>query len=70
MQKVVFSIIWSLLETILSALLGTFSIICALPFVSCQLDLEFGVGDDVDLAKRCAGKKVIMVGLPGAFTPT
>jgi peroxiredoxin len=34
------------------------------------LDLEFGVGDDVDLAKRCAGKKVIMVGLPGAFTPT
>jgi len=24
----------------------------------------------VDLAARVAGKKVIMVGLPGAFTPT
>jgi len=24
----------------------------------------------VDLAARIAGKKVIMVGLPGAFTPT
>lgn len=35
-----------------------------------KLDLEFGVGGDVDLAKRCAGKKVIIVGLPGAFTPT
>lgn len=24
----------------------------------------------VDMAKRLAGKKVIVVGLPGAFTPT
>lgn len=24
----------------------------------------------VDLAQRCAGKKVVLVGLPAAFTPT
>ena len=35
-----------------------------------QLDFEFGKPGDVDLAKRCADKKVIIVGLPGAFTPT
>ena len=26
--------------------------------------------EDVEIAKRVAGKNVILVGLPGAFTPT
>ncbi|CAE8626318.1 unnamed protein product [Polarella glacialis] len=33
--------------------------------------LDFGFPPEaVSMAKRCAGKKVIVVGLPGAFTPT
>ena len=35
-----------------------------------QVVSEFGRGPEVKLAERCAGKKVILVGLPGAFTPT
>ena len=46
-----------------SGLIGT-----AVPAV--KLDLEFGKAGDFDLAARCADKKVILVGLPGAFTPT
>jgi len=34
------------------------------------LDLGFGNPGNVKLASRCADKKVILVGLPGAFTPT
>jgi peroxiredoxin len=30
----------------------------------------FGPPTDVDMAARVADKKVILVGLPGAFTPT
>ena len=34
-------------------------------------DLDFGFPPTkVDLASRVAGKNVIIVGLPGAFTPT
>lgn len=33
--------------------------------------LDFGFPPEkVNLAKRVAGKKVILMGLPGAFTPT
>jgi len=31
---------------------------------------SFGPPTDVDIAARVADKKVILVGLPGAFTPT
>ena len=34
-----------------------------------ELDLGFPP-EKVNLAQRVAGKKVILVGLPGAFTPT
>jgi peroxiredoxin len=40
---------------------------------SVELHTKFGAPDAdsrVDLAERCKGKKVILVGLPGAFTPT
>jgi len=46
-----------------SGLIGT-----AVPAV--KLDLAFGNAGDFDLAARCSEKKVILVGLPGAFTPT
>lgn len=36
---------------------------------SISLDLGFPP-DKINLADRVAGKKVIIVGLPGAFTPT
>ena len=36
-----------------------------------NIDLDFGFPPTkVDVASRVAGKKVILVGLPGAFTPT
>jgi hypothetical protein len=38
-----------------------------------ELHTQFGApGPDsrINLADRCKGKKVILVGLPGAFTPT
>ena len=36
-----------------------------------QLDLGFppAGGETVNLADRCAGKKILLLGLPGAFTP-
>jgi peroxiredoxin len=36
---------------------------------SITLDLGFPP-EKIDLAKRVAGKEVVIVGLPGAFTPT
>jgi peroxiredoxin len=40
---------------------------------SVELHTSFGLPDDsnrINLAERCKGKKVIVLGLPGAFTPT
>ena len=37
---------------------------------SVELDFGFGPPSKINLAERVAGKKVILVGLPGAFTPT
>ena len=35
------------------------------------IDLDFGFPAQlVNMATRCSGKKVVIVGLPGAFTPT
>jgi len=34
------------------------------------LDLGFGNPGNINLVERCADKKIILVGLPGAFTPT
>ena len=36
-----------------------------------DIDLHFGFPpENINLSKRLSNKKVIMVGLPGAFTPT
>ena len=37
---------------------------------SVELHYGFGPPSMINLAERVAGKKVILVGLPGAFTPT
>ena len=52
----------------LSVLLATGSLVgTKLP----AIDLDFGFPPEkIDLANRVAGKKVIVIGLPGAFTPT
>ena len=36
------------------------------------VSVDFGFGDDqiqINMAERCKGKKVLLLGLPGAFTP-
>jgi len=40
------------------------------PMPAVTIHSGFGPPKDVDMAARVAGKKVILVGLPGAFTPT
>jgi len=35
-----------------------------------RLEFEFGKVGDVSLKERCKDKKIVLVGLPGAFTPT
>ena len=39
-------------------------------FPAVQLDKDFPPDFKVDMTSRLAGKKTIVVGLPGAFTPT
>lgn len=36
------------------------------------VSVDFGFGDtqvQINMADRCAGKKILVLGLPGAFTP-
>ena len=36
-----------------------------------DIDLDYGFPPEkVNLKKYCAGKRIVLVGLPGAFTPT
>ena len=34
------------------------------------LDVSFPAPKEVNFAQRCKGRRVILLGLPGAFTPT
>ena len=52
----------------LSAVLATASLL-GTKVPSVELDYSFPP-TKVNLAERVAGKKVVLVGLPGAFTPT
>ena len=53
----------------LVSLLAASSVLVGTKVPSVELDFGFPPSK-IDLAKRVAGKKVIVVGLPGAFTPT
>lgn len=40
------------------------------PIPSIDMDLAFPPDEKVNIAERAKDKKIIIVGLPGAFTPT
>jgi len=54
---------------LLSSLLTASSGLVGSKLPSVTLDLGFPP-EAVNLAERVAGKKIILIGLPGAFTPT
>jgi 2-Cys peroxiredoxin 5 len=54
---------------VLSALVAASAISTGTKVPSLELDYGFPPAK-VNLAERLAGKKVVLVGLPGAFTPT
>jgi 2-Cys peroxiredoxin 5 len=54
---------------LVASLLATSSVLVGTKVPSLELDFGFPPSK-VNLAERVAGKKVIIVGLPGAFTPT
>lgn len=49
---------------------GPASALIETPVPNVNIDHGFGNPSNVNLPERCADKKVILVGLPGAFTPT
>ena len=53
----------------LSSLIVTSSLLVGQKVPAMELDFGFPPSK-VNLAERVAGKKVVLVGLPGAFTPT
>ena len=58
----------ALTTTLLATALGASLVGTKVP---AGIDLDFGFPPEkIDLSKRVAGKRVILVGLPGAFTPT
>ena len=39
--------------------------------IPADITLDFGFPPEkINLAERCAGKKIILLGLPGVYTPT